>query len=143
MSQISLRDLCSLLTFTAKARLLQEREGPGETRGGQDGTGAALSLVGISSLAAGVYLQEFHVSTHLSSTYYVPGPGGLQREKPPARQGALHLASHMPNKTPGRSEGQQERLGPRPVPLFPRELEVFLVEVALSWALKTGNRAFQ
>ena len=64
---------------------------------------------------------------------------GCKEKNHPARQGAPSLTTCMPNRTRGRCEGQQERLGPRLVPLFPRLLEGFLEEAAPSWALKTEN----
>lgn len=79
-----------------------------------------------------VYLQGFPVSTHLRAPTGCHAQQGCKEENHPAWQGAPGLTTHMPNKTQGRSEGQQERLGPRPVSLFPREVEGFLEEVALS-----------
>lgn len=135
------------LTFAAEVRLLQERGRAGEARGGQvrpeEGSGKRpLWVSGKLGPGTGVYLQGFPISTHLLSTYCVPGAGGLQRGEPPcptghSQSGHAHASGNMKQ-----NEGQPQRPGPRPVPL-PKELEGFLEEVVLSRVLKAGSRAFQ
>ena len=89
-----------------------------------------------------VHPQGFHISTQLWSTDCVPGPEGLQTE---------FLVCPHTCQTQGSGEGSRRGWGPgqplgskvRDGSSLPRELEGFLEEVALSWALDTESRAFQ